>query len=86
MSGRTADVEVLARRQGEVAGKPAILLDLRSGGKDDAIQQRLAMVELPGRLVGTFAMTIPQPDVPQKAPLFDRILSTVRIGPPGSDS
>ena len=76
---RAEQLELLGRESRQVGGRPATILQLRSGSGPARVEQRLVMVQLPGRMVATITMTMPEPDVAQMAPLFDRILTTVRI-------
>lgn len=88
LAQRMEGFELIERESRQVADRPAVCVRIRSGNESDKFEQHLAMVEMPRRVVASFTMTVPDDDAAQMAPLFDRILSTVRLGarPPESPS
>jgi hypothetical protein len=71
--------ELVARESRPVGDRPAVALRIRSGGSSGKFDQHMVMVELPRRMVASFTMTAPDEDAEQLGPLFERILSTVRL-------
>jgi len=62
-----------------VDDRPAISASFSSDTRDGGLTQRLVMVLLPDRVVASFTLTSPRKDMGQLAPLFERILSTVKF-------
>lgn len=62
----------------EVAGRPAQVMAFSSLGDDGVLDQRLTMIALPGGQVASLTMTAPRDEAAQLAPLFERIVSSVR--------
>lgn len=80
LSDRMDDFELLERESRTIGGRPAVLLRIGSASEGASFEQRLTLVELPRRVVATFTLTIPEQDVAQMGPLYDRILATIRVG------
>jgi hypothetical protein len=65
------------REDGELGGRPAVVISFGSTGAHGPLAQRLTIVALPDRKVVSFTMTAPERDAAQLTPLFDRIASSV---------
>ena len=76
---RLEGFELVERQSRQLSERPAVTLHIRSGEEDAMLEQQLALVELPRRVVASFTMTVPDEDAEQMLPLFERILSTVRV-------
>jgi hypothetical protein len=72
--------ELRAHEPRALAAGAAVTLRLGSGEGEGAFEQWVTMVELPGRQVVSLTLTAPMDDLPQLAPLFERILATVKPG------
>jgi hypothetical protein len=66
----------------ELAGRPAIVHSFGCEGSEVALEQKLIMTQLPERVVVSVTLTAPRSDAAQLRPLFDRILSTMKIEAP----
>jgi hypothetical protein len=62
-----------------VDGRPAITTAFTSDGPDGVVAQRLTVAALAGRGVVAVTMTAPAADAAQLAPLFDRMLASLRL-------
>jgi hypothetical protein len=85
LADRMDDFELGERESRPIGGRPATLLRITSSSDGVSFEQRMALVELAGRVVATFTLTIPEQDVAQMAPLYERILGTIRIGNPKAE-
>jgi hypothetical protein len=63
----------------EVGSRPALSLSFTSNSRDGSLAQRLVMVQLPDRRVASFTLTSPQRELVQMAPLFERMLASVKF-------
>ncbi len=79
LSERMVDFKVLGSRDGEVDGLPALTVSFSSKGAEARLVQRLTMIALADRQVASFTLTAPESELDQIAPLFQRILSSVRF-------
>jgi hypothetical protein len=76
--------ELLGREERRVAERAAVTMRIHAGPANARFEQHLTLLELPGRVIATLTMTVPVDDAPQMAPLYDRILSTVRLATRGA--
>ena len=76
---RLEGFELVGRESRQVGDRPAVALRIRSGGSSAPFEQQLLMIELVRRVVASFTLTAPGEDVEQMIPLFERILSTIRV-------
>lgn len=79
LAKRAEEFELVKKEDAPVSGSPAITLRFRSGGGKARLEQRLVLVEGKRRGVFCFTATMAKADVEQAGPLFDRILSSIRI-------
>lgn len=79
LAKRLSGFVLLDSHDAEVAGRPAIHVSFQSDAQDGPLRQRLTMVLLVDHVVAAFTFTAPERDLDQLAPLFDRILSSVRF-------
>ena len=86
LTERLEGFELVERESRPLAGRSAVLLRIRSGSAPEKFEQRLTLLELPRRVVATITLTTPAEDAAQMGPLFDRILSTLRIGTQKQDA
>jgi len=77
--------EIVDFDEREIGGRPAIACRVMSESPTGSFAQVLAMVELPGRIVASFTLTSAEVDAAGMEPLFDRILSTVKVGQPAEE-
>jgi hypothetical protein len=83
LSERLDGFELVGRESRPVGDRMAMVARFRSGDEDGGLEQLLYMVELPRRVVASFTLTAPEEDAEQILPLFERILSTVRVSGAG---
>lgn len=76
--------DVIDFRECVIGGRPAVSLRVFTESTTGSFAQVLSMIELPGRIVASLTLTTPEADAVSMEPLFDRILSTVKIAQPGS--
>lgn len=74
--------EVIDYQEREIGGRPAVSLRVFTENQSGSFAQVLSMIELPGRVVAALTLTAPEQDAAAMEPLFERILSTVKIAPP----
>lgn len=72
-----------AHRAMQLDGRPAVSVSFASQGGSGGLEQRMLMVQLPERKLMNITLTAPAEDAAQLAPLFERILSTVRFSAAG---
>jgi len=83
LSERLEGFEIVERESRQMGDRPAVAVRIRSGDSDASVEQQMCMVELPRRVVASFTLTAPDEDADQMLPLFERILSTVRVSGAG---
>jgi hypothetical protein len=82
LAKRLDGFELGGREVTTLGGRPAVVLRFGSKGPNGPIVQRLAVVEGPRRGVWCLTLSASKADAEQSDPLFDRILSTVRVPRP----
>jgi hypothetical protein len=70
---------ILGSKEEAIDGHPAITVSFTSASKDGQLVQRLTMVQLPDRRVASFTLTSPEVEMNRVAPLFQRILESVKF-------
>ena len=86
MAKRLDGFELSRRDDLVIGGAPAVSIRFGSRGDKGPLEQRLVVVEGRRRGVYCFTATTSKADADQNNPLFDRMLSTIRLAPsePGS--
>jgi hypothetical protein len=79
MAKRLDGFELLGRDETSLGGAPAVSIRFESRGANGPLEQRLVVVEGRRRGVYCFTATTAKADADQNNPLFDRMLSTVRL-------
>ena len=69
----------------ELDGRPAVSVSFASNGAGGELEQRMVIVQLAERQLMTVTVTAPGEDAAQLAPLFERILSSVRFATVSKD-
>jgi hypothetical protein len=72
---------LVGHKEEQLGDRPALTVSFQSKGGDGLLTQRMTLVELPERLVAAVTCTAPERDLEQMAPLFERILASLRWGP-----
>lgn len=81
MARRLDGFELVRRDETTLGGAPAIAIRFESRGANGPLLQRLVVVEGRRRGVYCFTATTAKADADQNNPLFDRMLSTLRLAP-----
>ncbi|MBI4701653.1 MAG: DcrB-related protein, partial [Deltaproteobacteria bacterium] len=76
---RLDELEILERERIEVGGQPAVRARFVSSGSAGPFEQWLTMIQLPERVVASLTMSVPEAEADRMAPLFEHILSSVRL-------
>jgi hypothetical protein len=74
--------ELVRRETSTLGGAPAVTIRFAARASSAPLLQRLVVVEGRRRSVFCFTATTARADAEQNEPLFDRILSTVRLASP----
>jgi hypothetical protein len=80
LSKRLDAFELIRREATTLGGAPAVAIRFAARASSAPLEQRLVVVEGRRRGVYCFTATTSKADADQNNPLFDRILSTVRLG------
>ena len=86
MAKRLDGFELIRRDETTLGGAPAVSIRFASRAAGGPIVQRLVVIEGRRRGVYCFTATTAKVDAAQNEPLFDRMLSTIRLPPPGEGS
>lgn len=70
---------LIGSKEEQVGGRPAITLSFTSDSKDGQLVQRLTMIQLGDRRVACFTLTSPEIEMGRVAPLFQRMMQSVRF-------
>lgn len=81
MAKRLDAFELGKREETTLGGAPAVVIHFTARGAAGPLVQRLVVVEGRRRGVFCFTATTAKVDAEQNNPLFDRILSTIRLPP-----
>lgn len=82
MAKRLDGFELVRRDELTLGGAQAVAIRFGSRGSAGPLEQRLVVVEGRRRAVFCFTATTSKADADQNNPLFDRILSTIRLATP----
>lgn len=81
MAKRLDGFELVRRDEAMIGGAPAVTIRFDARGEKGPLEQRLVVVEGRRRGVYCFTATTSKHDADQNNPLFDRMLSTIRLAP-----
>jgi hypothetical protein len=69
---------LVGHKEEELDKRRALTISFTSRGSDGPLTQRMTLVEVGDRVVASITCTLPERDLEQLAPLFERILSSLR--------